>query len=216
MSRCGVESLRVGLGRRAHLHRRCRLRGGACCGVAACGHRRGTRGRAAGPWRERYETVIPKPASWSLVRLPGASGAGDRWSLPRRTSRPTSDGSGLSTTDDRPRPRRRHRRHDTRLEGRPARPHLAHSRGCEASRIHRAFDGLPLRDLLGCRSRLHSPLLLHVQRDDELFPRQGALDLFETFSSVDKTLVIRAGHHSMSHWEDEPRWRTFIADRLLR
>ncbi len=65
-------------------------------------------------------------------------------------------------------------------------------------------------------ARSHAPVLMHAQWDDELFPRQGVLDLFDTFSSVDKMLVARTGSHSMSHHDDESTWRSFIADHLLR
>jgi pimeloyl-ACP methyl ester carboxylesterase len=59
-----------------------------------------------------------------------------------------------------------------------------------------------------------APVLLTVRWDDELFPREGALALFDAFASSDKTLLARPGKHAGSHPQDESLWRTFIADHL--
>ncbi len=59
-----------------------------------------------------------------------------------------------------------------------------------------------------------APVLMAVRWDDELFPREGALALFDAFASADKTLVARPGRHAGGHPQDKSLWRTFIADHL--
>jgi dienelactone hydrolase len=62
--------------------------------------------------------------------------------------------------------------------------------------------------------RITAPLLLHMQWDDELFPRDGALALFDALASADKTLLARPGPHAGTHPDDEPTWRSFIRAHL--
>lgn len=62
--------------------------------------------------------------------------------------------------------------------------------------------------------RLQAPLLLHLQRDDELFPFSGALALFDAFGSPDKAMIVRPGAHAYTHPADEKTWTDFVADRM--
>ena len=66
----------------------------------------------------------------------------------------------------------------------------------------------------GAARRIEAPLLLHVQRGDELFPFSGALGLFDAFGSPDKAMILRPGAHADSHAADEQTWIDFVASRL--
>lgn len=44
-------------------------------------------------------------------------------------------------------------------------------------------------------ARITAPVLFHLQWDDGLFPRQGQLDLFDAFASLDKELHAFPGPH---------------------
>jgi hypothetical protein len=56
-----------------------------------------------------------------------------------------------------------------------------------------------------------SPVLYHVQWDDELFPRDGQFELFDALASADKRLIARSGLHAETHRDDEPSWQEFLA-----
>lgn len=55
-----------------------------------------------------------------------------------------------------------------------------------------------------------SPVLHHVQWDDELFPRDGQFELFDALASPDKRLIARPGRHAGAHPDDEASWQEFI------
>jgi dienelactone hydrolase len=55
-----------------------------------------------------------------------------------------------------------------------------------------------------------SPVLHHVQWDDELFPRDGQFELFDALASPDKRLIARPGPHAGAHPDDEASWQEFI------
>ena len=55
-----------------------------------------------------------------------------------------------------------------------------------------------------------APVLFHVQWDDEVFPRDGQLELFGELASGDKRLSARSGRHAETHPDDEAAWRQFI------
>lgn len=59
-----------------------------------------------------------------------------------------------------------------------------------------------------------APVLVPAQRHDELFPLEGALELFDAFGSADKTLLVRSGPHAAAHPDDEHLWREFVRRRL--
>ena len=55
-----------------------------------------------------------------------------------------------------------------------------------------------------------SPVLHHVQWDDELFPRDGQFELFDSLASADKRLIARSGPHAETHPDDEGAWQEFL------
>lgn len=63
-------------------------------------------------------------------------------------------------------------------------------------------------------ARITGPLLFHVQRDDEIFPWDGQLELFDRIGSQTKHLVTEAGPHTHTTPAAIAGWRTFIAERL--
>jgi hypothetical protein len=63
-------------------------------------------------------------------------------------------------------------------------------------------------------ARITVPLLLHVQWDDEIFPREGQVELFDLIGSPTKHLVTEAGPHSHTTPAAIAGWRAFIAEHL--
>jgi hypothetical protein len=63
-------------------------------------------------------------------------------------------------------------------------------RSFRLTRAGRRVPGVLWLPPSGC---ITAPLLLHVQRDDEIFPRDGQLELFDLIGSPAKRLVIEAG-----------------------
>jgi dienelactone hydrolase len=63
-------------------------------------------------------------------------------------------------------------------------------------------------------ARITAPLLFHLQREDEIFPPAGQLDLFNRIGSPAKHLVTEAGPHMHTTPTAIAGWRTFIAERL--
>ncbi len=63
---------------------------------------------------------------------------------------------------------------------------------------------------------IHAPLLQHVQWDDEVFPRQSQLDLFELFPAEDRQLHARTGEHALTRPDDETACREHLAVHLNR
>jgi dienelactone hydrolase len=55
-----------------------------------------------------------------------------------------------------------------------------------------------------------APVLFHMQWDDEVFPRDGQLELFGALASDDKRLSARSGRHAETHPDDETAWQQFI------
>jgi dienelactone hydrolase len=62
--------------------------------------------------------------------------------------------------------------------------------------------------------RVTAPALFHLQWDDEIFPRDGQLALFDLLGSRDKELAGYAGPHGQTKPEAITRWREFIARHL--
>lgn len=62
---------------------------------------------------------------------------------------------------------------------------------------------------------LVTPVLFHVQWDDEIFPRDGQLALFDLIGSPDKQLAAFPGMHSETTESAVELWRAFIC-RCLR
>jgi pimeloyl-ACP methyl ester carboxylesterase len=55
-----------------------------------------------------------------------------------------------------------------------------------------------------------APALYHVQWDDEIFPREGQFELFDSLASEDKRLLARPGPHDETQPDDEALWQDFI------
>lgn len=68
---------------------------------------------------------------------------------------------------------------------------------------------------LAAARAVSAPVLWHVQTDDEIFPRDGQLALFEALGSRDKRPLERAGPHNGSLPEDEEAWLDFIRAHAL-
>lgn len=68
--------------------------------------------------------------------------------------------------------------------------------------------------LRGDAERVSASTLFHVQWDDELFPRQGQFDLFDSLSSTDKLLTAYPGKHAETHPAAFRSWCGFIAEHL--
>ncbi|WP_433172731.1 dienelactone hydrolase family protein [Actinoallomurus sp. CA-150999] len=62
--------------------------------------------------------------------------------------------------------------------------------------------------------RVTAPALFHLQWDDEVFPRDGQLDLFDRLGSPDKQLVGYSGTHSETRPTAPALWRDFISRHL--
>jgi dienelactone hydrolase len=76
--------------------------------------------------------------------------------------------------------------------------------------------GLAVPERVAADARLVSaPALFHLQWDDELFPRDGQLALFDVLGSRDKQLIGFSGPHAETRPEAVDLWRDFIARRLL-
>ena len=60
-----------------------------------------------------------------------------------------------------------------------------------------------------------APALFHLQWDDELFPRDGQLALFDVLGSRDKQLMGFAGPHAETRPEAIAAWRDFITRHLV-
>lgn len=59
-------------------------------------------------------------------------------------------------------------------------------------------------------------MLYHVQWDDEIFPRDGQLELFNELASADKQLIARPGPHGQTHSDDEASWQEFLVRNTPR
>jgi dienelactone hydrolase len=62
--------------------------------------------------------------------------------------------------------------------------------------------------------KLTVPVLFHVQWDDEIFPREGQLELFDLIGSEDKCLVAYPGPHGGSAPAAVEAWFQFILRHL--
>lgn len=62
--------------------------------------------------------------------------------------------------------------------------------------------------------QITAPALFHVQWDDEVFPREGQLALFDQLGSPDKQLIAFTGPHAETRPEAITRWRDFVARHL--
>jgi len=78
----------------------------------------------------------------------------------------------------------------------------------EAAPLH---PGLRAPSLMAAAAHaISAPLLYRVQRDDEIFPRDGQFELFDALASADKKLIARPGPHARTHPDDQASWLDFI------
>ena len=63
-------------------------------------------------------------------------------------------------------------------------------------------------------AKFTAPTLFHVQWDDELFPREGQLALFDLLGSRDKQLIAYTGSHGETRTTAIAVWRDFISWHL--
>jgi len=63
--------------------------------------------------------------------------------------------------------------------------------------------------------RVTAPVLFHVQRDDELFPMDGQLALFDRLGSSDKQLIAYPGRHGETSATAIAAWRCFVVRHLV-
>lgn len=63
-------------------------------------------------------------------------------------------------------------------------------------------------------ARITAPTLFHVQWDDELFPREGQLALFDLLGSRDKQLIAYTGSHGETRPTAIAAWLDFISWHL--
>ncbi|WP_265445518.1 dienelactone hydrolase family protein [Flexivirga meconopsidis] len=65
-------------------------------------------------------------------------------------------------------------------------------------------------------TRITAPVLLHVQQDDEIFPLEGQLALFECFGGSGKRAIQAAGRHATPIAESEiADWIKWLAREML-
>lgn len=63
---------------------------------------------------------------------------------------------------------------------------------------------------------INAPVLMHVQWDDEVFPRDGQFELFDQLASPQKRLQARPGRHRVTRPDDEATWRAYLASHLAQ
>jgi dienelactone hydrolase len=78
------------------------------------------------------------------------------------------------------------------------------------------YEGADTADRLRDEAtRITAPVLYHVQWDDELFPRDGQLALFDLFGSPDKQLIAFSGGHAETRPGATATWCAFICSHLV-
>ena len=79
--------------------------------------------------------------------------------------------------------------------------------------LHQGLDA-PDRIASDAR-RVTAPALFHIQWDDEIFPRDGRLALFDLLGSPEKELTGYSGQHAETKPAAITLWREFVARRLV-
>jgi pimeloyl-ACP methyl ester carboxylesterase len=62
--------------------------------------------------------------------------------------------------------------------------------------------------------RITAPALFHIQWHDEVFPRDGQLELFDVLGSQDKQLIGYTGRHGETRPAAITQWREFVREHL--
>lgn len=76
-------------------------------------------------------------------------------------------------------------------------------------------EGMDMADRLTADAHmLTASTLLHVQWDDEQFPRDGQLALFDSFGTSDKRLIAYPGPHGETDPMALAYWRDFVVKQL--
>jgi dienelactone hydrolase len=79
------------------------------------------------------------------------------------------------------------------------------------------YEGTDMTDRLTAdAAQVSAPTLLHVQWDDELFPREGQFALFDALGASDKQMIAYPGGHRDLNPMAPVHWRCFIARFLAR
>jgi dienelactone hydrolase len=68
--------------------------------------------------------------------------------------------------------------------------------------------------VVAAAQRLRAPVLMHMQWDDEVFPLDSQLALFDLIASPEKQLRARPGPHGFTHPDDERSWISFVSRHL--
>ena len=63
-------------------------------------------------------------------------------------------------------------------------------------------------------TRITAPVLYHIQWDDELFPKEGQVALFDLLKSSDKRLIAYPGPHGQTRPGATAAWCRFIRSHL--
>jgi dienelactone hydrolase len=80
--------------------------------------------------------------------------------------------------------------------------------------LHRGLEA-PER-MASYARQVAAPALFHLQWNDEVFPREGQLALFDLLGSADKELIGYTGPHAETKPAAIALWREFVARRLAR
>ena len=68
---------------------------------------------------------------------------------------------------------------------------------------------------LAAARAIAAPVLFHVQWDDDVFPREGQFELFDSIASQDKRLLARTGPHGQTRPDDEQIWQEFLLNNTV-
>jgi dienelactone hydrolase len=68
--------------------------------------------------------------------------------------------------------------------------------------------------MAGYAGQVAAPVLFHLQWNDEVFPREGQLALFDLLGSAEKELIGYTGPHAETKPAAIALWREFVARRL--
>lgn len=82
----------------------------------------------------------------------------------------------------------------------------------QSARLHPGLHDAT--ELVDAARRVVAPTLWHVQWDDELFARDGQLELFDRIAARDKQLIAFPGDHGTTTQAAIDAWVTFVAGHL--
>lgn len=85
--------------------------------------------------------------------------------------------------------------------------------GCRQSSVMNKGMQTPQR-VARDAGRITAPVLFHLQWDDELFPRDGQLELFDQLGSPDKQLIAYSGGHNETRPAAAAQWCEFVREHM--